>query len=278
MEFILDFQGFKNENNEFIIKELAIISTDGQIYELQLFLPPCSLHQLSKSVRKQVHWVEKHLHGLYWSSGFKEYNKINDIFKQIDIQGNVYVKGLEKQSFIANLLSNFNVKVINLEDLGCPRLSVLKQQTNVNSFKPCNFSHPINNCAYVNVHILLQWWNIQKHIENDSTRNIDAAIKEWNEHNYLMEEELIKYLPKQFILNYVIFLDHIYDKLPSYIQSDPEVINNLRCKEHYQIETEDIDEIPYIKKKHCFFCKKNIKFEQSNGEKSGWKIPVHTST
>lgn len=263
MEFILDFQGFKNENNEFIIKELAFISTDGKIYELQLFLPPCSLNQLPKNVRKQVHWIEN-LHGLYWSSGFKEYSQIKDIFKYIDVKGNVYVKGLEKQTFVAHLLSEFDVRVINLEDLGCPRLSILKQQTNVNCFKPCSFSHSSNNCAYINVHVLLQWWNIK----TSQTTNIDAAIREWCELGPAMNEDLINYLPKQFIINYVLSVDCIYDKLPMHLKSDSDIIDNLRCNEHYQFvpEGQEINR-PVIKRKYCYFCKNGITFDPYTNDK-----------
>lgn len=261
MEFILDFQGFKNEK-EFVIKELAIISTDGTIYELQLFLPPCSLHELPTNVIKRVHWIEKHLHGLYWSSGFKEYSQIKDIFKYIDIKGNVYVKGLEKQTFIAQLLSEFDVKVINLEDLGCPKLSVLKQRTHINFYKPCSFSHTSNNCAYINVHVLLQWWNMEKQYVAEHMKNIDAAIKEWSECGSMMEDGLIKYLPKEFIISYVGYLESIYDKLPPHFQSDPDILNNLRCKEHYQFVTKG-DEIdgPVIKRKYCHFCRNKITSE-----------------
>ena len=269
MEFILDFQGFKNENNEFIVKELAITSTDAQIYELHLFLPPCHLNQLTKSVRKQVHWIEKHLHGLYWSSGFKEYCKIKDIFKQIEIKGNVYVKGLEKVAFISKLLSDFDVKVINLEDLGCPRLSILKQQTHLNSFKPCNFNHSPHNCAYINIHILLQWWNMHKHFVTDGMKNIDLAIKEWSERGFMMQEELIRYLPKHFILNYLFCLDYFYDKLPTHLQSDPEIVENLRCNEHYQSAEGDV--IP-IKKKHCYFCKNDVTLNLTNKEEGNKSV------
>jgi len=261
MDFILDFQGFKN-GNEFVIKELAIISMDGQKYELQLFLPPYNINELSKEVRRQVHWIEKHLHGLYWSSGFKEYSQIKDIFKYIDIKGNVYVKGTEKRTTIANLLCDFDVKVINLEDFGCPKLSVLKQQSMLNAYKPCTFNHTIHNCAYINVHILLQWWNMEKYFAASYIQNINLAIKEWNKHGLMMKDESIKYLPKEFIIHNVAYLECIYHKLPLNLQSDPDIISNLRCNEHYQFAVggDEIDG-PVIKRKHCFFCSNGINLD-----------------
>lgn len=46
IEFILDFQGFININNEFMVKESAFVSFDGSVYEMQLFQPPCQFQQL----------------------------------------------------------------------------------------------------------------------------------------------------------------------------------------------------------------------------------------
>lgn len=268
MEFILDFQGFKNEK-EFIIKELAIISTDGQIYELHLFLPPYSFHELSKNVRNQVHWVEKHLHGLYWSSGFKQYSQLKDILKQIGIKGNIYVKGTEKQTIISQILSGFDVKVINLEELGCPKLTVLKKQTHMVFLKPCSFTHSPHNCAYINVYVLLHWWNQEKQFTADYMKNVDMAIEKWNENGMLMQDELIKYLPKQFIISNIGCLDGIYNKLPQHLQSDPDIINNLQCKEHYQfaVKSDEIDG-PVIKRKHCYFCINN---NNNNIDDKSWQ-------
>lgn len=162
MSYILDFQGFKNADNDFIIKELAIVSTDGQFYELQLFQPPCDFNELPRQVQKQVLWLEKQYHGLYWSSGYKNYNCLKDVFKSITINGDIYLKGKEKQKFISNMLSDMNVNICNLEDLDCPNLSTLKQQTNISAFKPCCFNHNSKHCAYINVHVMLNWWKFEQ--------------------------------------------------------------------------------------------------------------------
>lgn len=261
MEYILDFQGFKN-GKEFIIKELAIISTDAKIYELHLFLPPYGLHQLTQDVKKQVHWIEKHLHGLYWSYGFREYSTLKDIFRLISIKGKVYVKGLEKQSFISQLLSDFDVKVINMEDLKCPKLSVLKQQTQANFLKPCIFNHSPHNCAYVNVYVLLYWWSMEKHFIPERIKLIDSAIKEWNELGIMMKDEMVRYLPKQFLINNIGNLECIFDKLEPYLQSDPEIVENLLCKNHYHFAVEGFEiDLPVIKRKYCYFCKNGVTFD-----------------
>lgn len=76
MEFKLYFQGFKNVKKEFIVKDLTVVSIDGNLYELQLFQPPCQFQQLPTHLQKQVIWLEKQWHGLYWSSGFRSYKDL----------------------------------------------------------------------------------------------------------------------------------------------------------------------------------------------------------
>lgn len=56
---------FENENNEFIIKELVVVSTNGEINELHLFRLPYGFHQLPDGLKMQVRWLEKCFRGLY---------------------------------------------------------------------------------------------------------------------------------------------------------------------------------------------------------------------
>lgn len=158
----MDIQGFKGEHNTCIIKELAIVSTDGQLFEFQLFQPPFKITELSESLQKQVRFLEKHFHGLYWNSGCQPYSKLKDILTHLNLKGTVYVKGCEKETFVSQLLSRFPVKVVNVEELGCPNLGVLKKQLQSVSMKPCVANHNSRNCAYVNVHAVLQWFKFER--------------------------------------------------------------------------------------------------------------------
>lgn len=264
MEFILDFQGFKIEKNEFVIKELSIISTDGQFYELHLFQPPCEFDELSENVKKQIVWLEKHYHGLYWASGLKEYSELKDIIKGMNISGKVYVKGVEKQKFISETLADLPsaTTVINLEDLGCPKLSVLRKELQPTFLKSCSFNHNSNNCAFVNCHAILQWWK-QEQFAKCKLELVDLAIKECYSKGYInLASYLIPFLPKHFILNYSEDIDLIYEKLPKHLQTDEELQQNRRCNEHYYWKGvssgfQDWDG-PNPKKKHCYYCKSTI--------------------
>lgn len=255
MSYILDFQGFKSVANDFIVKELAIVSTDGQFYELQLFQPPCDFNELPQHLQKQVVWLEKRYHGLYWASGYKNYNSLKDVFKCVTIDGTIYVKGQEKQKFIINLLSDFNINVINLEDLGCPNLNILKQQTNITAMKPCCFNHNTKYCAYVNVHVLLDWWKSEEAFKK-KIEKVNFAIDECFKNNYAnMTAETISYLPKSFIVNYIDNVGLIHDKLPEHLKKDQDVLKSMKCLEHYFcLSSTDL----HPKRKDCYFCKNKI--------------------
>jgi hypothetical protein len=250
MSYILDFQGFKNVQNEFIVKELAIVSTDGQFYELQLFQPPCDFNELPQHLQKQVVWLEKQYHGLYWGSGCKNYNSLKDVFRGIVIDGNVYVKGRDKKKFIENLLVDFQVNVINLEDLGCPNLNILKKQTNLKVMKPCCFNHSPKHCAYVNVHVLLDWWKAEQEFQK-RIEKVNLAIDHCFQKNFkFINEELICNLPKSFIVNYIDDIDEIYEKLPEKLKNDEDIQMCLKCTDHFFCLSNNFNP----KRKDCYFC------------------------
>lgn len=254
-EYIVDFQAFKNANNEFIVKELAILSTDEQIYELHLFQPPFSFSQLPPHLQKQVIWLEKQYHGLTWSSGVRPYSDLKEIFRGINICGTVLVKGSEKQTFISNLLSEFNIKVLNLDDLNCPNFNILKKQFwNESILKPCVFEHNMRNCAYIHAGVLLQWWKLEKCIQ-DRLQAVNLAIKDCHTKGYKgMQEELVKYLPKEFLLNHVENIENVYNKLPIYLRKDLDILNSFICTEHQNCNLLPIQ----LKKKDCFYCSTRI--------------------
>lgn len=257
MEFIMDVQGFKGEHNQFIIKELAIISTDGQLYELQLFQPPCTFNELSEIVQQQVHYLEKHFHGLYWKSGFQPYSELHQTLKNLNLSGVVYVKGSEKKIFVTQLLSNYAVNVVNIEELGCPSLSVLKKHLQPISVKPCVFNHKTENCAYLNVNAVLQWFKLEQ-FTKDRIEMVNLAMRECKKRGYRdLQFELVRFLPKEFILSHHEDVELIFEKLPKQLQTDFEIMHNLRCNEHYRSESgknRDDWEGFNPKRKDCQYC------------------------
>lgn len=128
---ILDFQGFKNEKNTFIIKELAAF--DGHRIFHNVFKAPFSSELLPPELEKQARWVSNHHHGLKWENGITPYYLVKKILQDITSDTDViYIKGREKADFIKQFITK---QVIELPEH--PRL-----QKNI----PKCFYHSLNNC------------------------------------------------------------------------------------------------------------------------------------
>ena len=79
------------------------------------FCPPKSFKP-----NKQTTWNTSHLHGIAWSSGKLEYEKLFPVFYDIKVMNaEVFAKGFEKYRLLTNLLGR---NVENLDDFGCPKI------------------------------------------------------------------------------------------------------------------------------------------------------------
>ena len=96
-----------------IFKELGLFF-DGSVQGFS-FCPPKTFKP-----NKQTTWNTSHLHGIAWSSGKLEYEKLFAVFHDIKVMNaEVFAKGLEKCRLLKNLLGR---NVENLDDYGCPRI------------------------------------------------------------------------------------------------------------------------------------------------------------
>ena len=99
-----------------IIKELGLY-IDGSLWGFS-FWPPKTFKP-----NKQTTWNTSHLHGIAWSSGKLEYDKLFAVFYDIKLMNaEVFAKGLEKCRLLTNLLGR---NVESLDDYGCPKIQDL---------------------------------------------------------------------------------------------------------------------------------------------------------
>ena len=89
-----------------IKKELGLF-IDGSLQKFS-FCPPKTFKP-----NKQTSWNTKHLHGIAWSSGKLDYEKLFAVFYDIKLKNaEVFAKGLEKCRLLTNLLGQ------NVENFG----------------------------------------------------------------------------------------------------------------------------------------------------------------
>ena len=95
-----------------IIKELGLY-LDGSLQGFS-FCPPKTFKP-----NKRTTWNTSHIHGITWSSGKLEYEKLFAVFYEIkSMNAEVFAKQLEKCRLLTNLLGRI---VENLDDYGCPK-------------------------------------------------------------------------------------------------------------------------------------------------------------
>ena len=99
-----------------IVKELGLF-INGSVQGFS-FCPPKTFKPI-----KQTTWNTRHLHGIAWSSGKVEYEKMFAVFYDIKVMNaEVFAKRLERCRLLANLLGQ---NVENLNEYSCPKIQDL---------------------------------------------------------------------------------------------------------------------------------------------------------
>ena len=132
-----------------IIKELGLF-IDGSVQGFS-FCPPKSF-----KLNKQSTWNTNHLHGIAWSSGNLDYDKLFAVFYDIKVMNaEVFAKELEKCRLLTRLLGQNEE---NLDDYGCAKIQDLVK---TNSLWICS-SYPFRHktrllCAERKAKVYEEW-------------------------------------------------------------------------------------------------------------------------
>ena len=179
MEYVIDFQSFRDDGNNYIIKELCVQpivnAKFAGICNQYLFLPPFDYRHLSEKKKKVNDWINNNYLGLSWNCGLTEYSELPVILNSYIYGKCIYIKGREKKITLQKEL-NCHVKIVDIESLKCPSLSVLKKQS-VNSIR-CPYDHSSTNCALNNVFCITKWiiqyWNCLCNEHDEETKRINC--------------------------------------------------------------------------------------------------------
>lgn len=138
MAVVVEFQGFKDNDNRFIVKELAAVSNFMQIQIV--FDAPYSKTRLNSKPLRTARWLTRHYHHIKWDEGGVPYDEdlIYFICKPFST---IYTKGSEKVTF----LKQFHSNVVDI--------NVNKSENNefkVNCILPQHNRSFCSNCALMN--------------------------------------------------------------------------------------------------------------------------------
>ena len=111
-----------------VTKELGLF-IDGSVQNFS-FCPPKTFKP-----NKQTTWNTNHLHGIAWSSGKLDYEKLFAVFYHIKVMNaEVFAKRFEKCRLLTRLRGQ---NVENLDDYGCPKIQDLVREGKANNSCIC---------------------------------------------------------------------------------------------------------------------------------------------
>lgn len=163
MDIIIDFQAFKDNDNNFVVKECAITTTDYCFIHHWVIAPPYDFYKLSTQKRREATWLQLNGHGLKWCDGRIRYGEfIKELRHMCAKKSRVFSKGREKCEFLTGILG---VSVIAMDNYGIPSIKTLMQDTYIPLLR-CFYhnKHKKNICALTNAYKLMLWCTTNKQV------------------------------------------------------------------------------------------------------------------
>ncbi len=144
---IVEFQSFKNNSNEYIVKELVFLDLSTNVVNYFLFKPPYSFQSLNSKFSRSNKWLMNHFHHISWSEGFTDYSEIENIMYHYCQQyREIYTTGEEKCKWVQMFTS---APVNNV---------ILPKNDETNFTNLCvsvkNMQHKTSNCALLRAYRL----------------------------------------------------------------------------------------------------------------------------
>lgn len=100
---VIEFQAFRGNKDEYVIKELVILDLLTYIVYPFIFKPPHPFKKLNSKAKITNKWLVKNFHNITWNEGFTDYSDLDDVMYHFGTEFNrIYTKGLEKRNWIQN--------------------------------------------------------------------------------------------------------------------------------------------------------------------------------
>lgn len=104
---VVDFEAYRGDDRQFIVKELAIVDVQHGLSRVILFKSPFDRACLNRKSQRIADWLEHNLHGISWTEGEVDYTHLHKIIYDVcQMYSVVFTKGLEKARFLSALHTN----------------------------------------------------------------------------------------------------------------------------------------------------------------------------
>lgn len=117
---IVDLQGFKDDSNNFIVKELSFLTQNIKFSDV--IKSPYTFDALNLRSQKIAYWLTNNYHGLNWSEGYITIDELRKTITPIPQNKIMYVKGEEKIDWLRDIIdeqNKMNLLIVNLESIRC---------------------------------------------------------------------------------------------------------------------------------------------------------------
>lgn len=161
----IDLQGFRSNSNQFIVKEVAIVYSDNEVFSF-IVKPPYKFECLTAEKQKQARWLTKRFHGLHWSDGTVPYSTVKQILWENVKDLDVCVQGMEKKKWLEHILER---EVFNIQEITSTNLKILEKQY-PNCYR-CN-DHGYGSCAVKNAFLIRKDYQHYKDCQLYNLNNI----------------------------------------------------------------------------------------------------------
>ncbi|MGP1917392.1 MAG: hypothetical protein ACTS6P_02225, partial [Candidatus Hodgkinia cicadicola] len=175
---VVEFQAFRGDRNEYLIKEFAAVDVNTNFSVVLLFASPYNHSRLSTKTQRSNDWLQTHYHRLRWDDGNVPYKDlIRTVVKICSRFSVVYTKGSEKATF----LRQYHGNVIDLDDLFAP--CSINKRTSI-QMCPAPQHHqqkqPVAQCALYNALFYASWRRnciaSKQYYERDGERECTEAL------------------------------------------------------------------------------------------------------
>ena len=177
MDIVIDIQDFRDAEENFISKEVAVLAVNAAIIGLSILTSPCPFEDLSMRARRENNWLIRNYHGIEWFDG--DVNPKNFTIHLRDITRHaryIYTRGQEKARYLSNLLSRnvYNLEGISPAFKNLPDFEDRRQRCTHHGFR----TSAELRCALCNAYKLKRWLII-RHSSNSSNDNLSS--ENWSE-------------------------------------------------------------------------------------------------
>jgi len=101
----IDVQGFFDNNNNFILKEIGIVfEKDPYLNKSFLIEPPHDFTLLNTKFRKTAIWLANTQHLIFWNDGENSFPQTSKYLRTITSGNQIICKGVEKNDFYRSFL------------------------------------------------------------------------------------------------------------------------------------------------------------------------------